>query len=118
MSAKYFLAIAAASLMLAAVSCGASSVADRAEKFVEKFEKECSGYSEEKLQQAADSFEKLVEEYEQKYDKLSEEDRARFLKAVGKYHGASVKAAVDKAGDAIDEASDVFEGFVESLTEE
>lgn len=110
--------MAAAALMLAAVSCGASSVADRAERFVEKFEKECSGYSEDKLQQAAESFEKLVEEYEEKYDRLSDEDRARFMKAVGKYHGASVKAAVKKAGDVIDEASDAFEGFMESLTEE
>ena len=115
---KLFLFMALAAAALVALSC-TSLLPTRIEKFVDKVEKNASSYTEADWEKVSDQFSNLMEQYEKTQDKLSQEDRSRIDKAIGRYHAIVLKSGINNVindfSNAVKGALKGVGGFFEGL---
>lgn len=97
-----------ACLMLAFVVSCRSTLPARFEQFVNRVEKNASSYSQEEWQKASTHFSKLMEQYEKAHDKLSQEERSRIEKAIGRYRAIAVKSGIKDVIRSLDNAISEF----------
>ena len=91
---KLFFLLLLTAVAFSLVSCK-SMIPSRFEKFVDKIEKNGSTFTEEQWKETSAKFEKLMDEYAEAYDKLSEEERDRVDRAIGRYRAVVLKSKVN-----------------------
>ncbi len=117
---RIILFAAVASLVLA--SCAGKPIEDKFDSFVNKVESKCDSYTQADWDKVIKEYDALIQEYQQNIDSYTQEQKAAVNKAIGKYTGILLKAGVNQAGkavqDAIDSASSFIKGVSESLETE
>ena len=91
----------------------------RFERFVDKVEKNADSFTKEEWQSASDQFDKLMADYEKSYDKLSDQDKERIDKAIGRYHALVVKSGINSViesfNEAVSDLSSTIKGIVKGI---
>lgn len=108
-----------AATLLGLGACGQHSRVDELKKFVEKVQKEGSGYTEEKWQKANDEFSKLLDQLNS-YEDLSPEEVKEIAKYQAEYATAAFKQHagqfMEQADKMLEKAGAALEGTLEGLT--
>ena len=100
-----------ASLLLLG-SCESKSRVDELKDFVEKVQEEGSSYTQEQWEKANEEFSQLLEKLNNLEDMTPEE-----LQEVAKLQGEyAAKAFKEQAGEAMEKAGAVLNGFMQGLT--
>lgn len=79
------------------------SLPSQFERFVDKVESDSPEYTEEDWDKASEHFKKLMDKYKESYDSISDEDKGRIDKAIGKYRAIVFKSGVNRAIDSFNE---------------
>lgn len=69
------------------------------EHFVDKVEKNAPEYTQEDWSKASEQFKKLMDKYKESFDSVSDEDKERIDKSIGKYRAIVFKYGVSKSFD-------------------
>ena len=105
---------------LCVISCGSGRKAkapDKLDKFVEKAEMSATRYSEEDWATSKEEYEALIEEYYAHEDEYTSEEKARAMKAIGRYHALLLVNGVSEAASLIDSFKRTVPSYLEGLEE-
>ena len=69
------------------------------EHFVDKVAKNAPEYTQEDWSKASEQFKKLMDKYKESFDSVSDEDKERIDKSIGKYRAIVFKYGVSKSFD-------------------
>lgn len=112
---RYFLIL----VLVCAVVCGCSSRGgaslDCLEKFVDSTEKRASSYSAEDWELNEEQYEKLKEKLENEYSSMTQDEKERALKAIGRYNGLLVKYAIKQGADVLDEITKALPSLLDGF---
>lgn len=103
---------------LCVISCGSGQKAkapDKLDKFVEKAEMSATRYSEEDWATSKEEYEALIEEYYAHEDEYTSEEKARAMKAIGRYHALLLVNGVSEAASIIDSFKKAVPSYLEGL---
>lgn len=108
------IACVVSSLVLCLVSCGASTIGDRLERYIDKVEKECDNYSERDWEAASEKVDEFIEEFDECKKDIRPEQREKFVKALGRFDRIALKSGLKGLIDAFDDVPAYFEGLGDS----
>jgi hypothetical protein len=89
---------------------------------LKKVENHSDDWTEEEWDMSKDQYRKLLKEYEENYDNMTQEERDKINKAIGRYNGILMKKGIEKVDESInsfiDRLPSLFEGFMSAFEEE
>ena len=89
---------------------------------LKKVENNSDDWTEEEWEMSKEQYRKLLKEYEENYDNMTQEERDKINKAIGRYNGILMKNGIKKVDESIDDFIDrlpsLFEGFMSVFEEE
>lgn len=107
--------------LLLSVSC-TTTIEEKLDKYIDKVEQECDGYTTEDWEKTNLQFEELLAQFEENYDNMTPEEREVASKAVGRYYGLAAKQGLKESAEQIENilelVPDFFEGFSDAFNED
>jgi hypothetical protein len=89
---------------------------------LKKVENHSDDWTEEEWDMSKEQYRKLLKEYEENYDNMTQEERDKINKAIGRYNGILMKKGIEKVDESInsfiDRLPSLFEGFMSAFEEE
>ena len=89
---------------------------------LKKVENNSDDWTEEEWEMSKEQYRKLLKEYEENYDNMTQEERDKINKAIGRYNGILMKKGLEKVDESIkgfiDKLPSLFEGFMSAFEEE
>lgn len=110
----FVFACVVSSLVMGLVSCGASTIGDRLERYIDKVEKECDNYSETDWEKVTEKVDEFVDEFSECKKDIKPEQREKFVKALGRFDRIAFKAGIESLFDTFDDFPAYFEGLGDS----
>lgn len=104
--------------LLSMTACSTwKSVPDKLDKFVEETEKSASGYSTGDWQASKQQYQALISEYSEHEDEYTPEERARVMKAIGRYHSMLIVNNLRDAWDFMKTMNQILPSYWEGVKE-
>ena len=89
---------------------------------LKKVENHSDDWTEEEWDMSKEQYRNLLKEYEENYDNMTQEERDKINKAIGRYNGILMKKGIEKVDESInsfiDRLPSLFEGFMSAFEEE
>ena len=89
---------------------------------LKKVESNSEDWTEEEWEMSKEKYRQLLKEYEENYDNMTQEERDKVNKAIGRYNGILMKKGIEKVDESInsfiDRLPSLFEGFMSAFEEE
>ncbi len=89
---------------------------------LKKVENHSDDWTEEEWDMSKEKYRQLLKEYEENYDNMTQEERDKVNKAIGRYNGILMKKGIEKVDESInsfiDRLPSLFEGFMSAFEEE
>ena len=93
------------------------SVPDRLDEFVEEAEMSATNYSKADWQESKQRYEALISEFAEHEDEYSQEEKARVMKDIGRYHALMLVNGLNDAAEYIKTMKQILPSYLDGVGE-
>ncbi len=102
-------------LVSAIASCAPTSLSTRIDDYVSEVEGNYQKWTEKDWELSQQEYEQLLLEYEANYNSLSQEEKDKINRAIGRYNGLLLKEGIKEAESAIKEFGNQLPSLIEGF---